>query len=51
MVAIIEVGVYKLMKKDSVAIFDEDTKYAKILKNICKKNKIKKLTIENQMAI
>ena len=35
----------KLMKKDSVAIFDEDTKYAKILKNICKKNKIKKLTI------
>ena len=35
----------KLMKKDSVAIFDEDTKYAKILKNICKKNRIKKLTI------
>ena len=35
----------KLMKKDSVVIFDEDTKYAKILKNICKKNRIKKLTI------
>ena len=35
----------KLMKKDSVAIFDEDTKYSKILKNICNKNKIKKLTI------
>ena len=35
----------KLMKKGSVAIFDEDTKYAKILKNICKKNKIKKFTI------
>ena len=35
----------KLMKKDSVAIFDEDTKYSKILNNICKKNKIKKLTI------
>ena len=35
----------KLMKKRSVAIFDEDTKYAEILKNICKKNKIKKLTI------
>ena len=34
-----------LMKKDSVAIFDEDTKYSKILNNICKKNKIKKLTI------
>ena len=33
------------MKKDSVAIFDEDTKYSKILNNICKKNKIKKLTI------
>lgn len=35
----------KLMKKDFVVIFDEDTKYAKILKNICKKNRIKKLTI------
>lgn len=35
----------KLMKKESVVIFDEDTKYAKILKNICKKNRIKKLTI------
>jgi len=35
----------KLMKEGSVAIFDEDTEYAEILKNICKKNKIKKLTI------
>ena len=35
----------KLMKKGSFAIFDEDIKYAKILKNICKKNKIKKFTI------
>ena len=35
----------KLMKKGSFAIFDEDIKYAKILKNICKKNKIKEFTI------
>ena len=40
----------KLMKKNSVAIFDEDTKYAKILKNICKKNKIKILTIGKSNA-
>ena len=35
----------KLMKNKSLAIFDEDTKYSKILRNICKKKKIKQLTI------
>ena len=29
----------KLMKNKSLAIFDEDTKYSKILRNICKKKK------------
>ena len=35
----------KLMKNKSWAIFDEDTKISNILKNICEKNKINKLTV------
>ena len=35
----------KLMKNKSLAIFDEDTKYSKILRNICKKKKIKQFSI------